>query len=328
VPAAIANIRAYKHRGRAVWLRGRSLARTRALLDDKDIGATFASSDTYLEDALLVGETANNATPFPTGFPVRGFEYYDGTVGARRATFANYASSARGPSSAFGFNRANAVALSTQTFAEGAQYVNANRVYIEEPKADKDGDKAAVFLDRDGSVTGAAGRYVAANVPLLVGAGCTARAEWNAHVCGGGYGRLQVSSAAAGENLAPATVTRDDGTALALAGSGNALTSLNLSVPLARGYTLALAAPVTRPRVAVWGLKPGEWVRVSIPYAPATVAAWRDYWTGNKVTAVASLADLDASTTGDRYYHAGGVLHLKLVAQTGRDYAAIHVDTQ
>ena len=158
--------------------------------------------------------------------------------------------------------------------------------------------------------------------------GCTARAEWNAHVCGGGYGRLQVTSAAAGENLAPATVTRDDGTALALAGSGNALTSLNLSVPLARAYTLTLAAPVTRPRVVVWGLKPGEWARVSLPYAATTFTAWRDYWTGNRVTAVASLAELDASTTGDRYYHANGVLHLKLVAQAGRDYASVHVDAQ
>jgi len=32
-----------------------------------------------------------------------------------------------------------------------------NRVYIEDPVADKDGDRAAVFLDSDGSVTGTAG---------------------------------------------------------------------------------------------------------------------------------------------------------------------------
>jgi cell migration-inducing and hyaluronan-binding protein len=327
VPADFHGFHAWKHRDRAVWLRGRSLLLTNAVLADNAVGATFASSDSYLQGSLLVGESANNGTPFPTGVPVRGFEYYDGTVGAQRTTFANYASSARGPASALGFKRANAFALSTLNFAEGARYVNANRVYVEEPKADKDGDKAAVFLDRDGSVTGTAGRYVAANVPLLLGPGCVPRAEWNAHVCATAYGRLQLSSAAPGEIVAPATVTRDDGVALALAGSGNSAASLNLSVPLGRGYTLALAAPVTRPRIGVWGLKPGEWVRVSLPYSAAALTAWRDYWTGNRVTAAGSLAELDASA-GDRYYHAGGVLHLKLVAQPGRDYATVHVDAQ
>jgi hypothetical protein len=136
--------------------------------------------------------------------------------------------------------------------------VNASHVYIENPVADKDGDKAAVFLDKDGSVTGTAGRYVAASVPLLLTAGCSAQTEWNAYVCGGGYGRLEVRSAVAGENPAPGTVTRDDGVALALAGSGNSPTALQLSVPLARGYTLALAGALTQPRIGLWGVKAGR----------------------------------------------------------------------
>jgi hypothetical protein len=214
------------------------------------------------------GRDGQQRHAFPAGFPVRGFEFYDGTVGAQGTLFANYVPSARGPASAFGYNRRNAFPLSTHNFAAAARYANANRVYIENPRADKDGDKAAVFLDRDGTVTGAAGRYVAANVPLLLTAACTARAEWNAHVCAGPYGRLQVSSAAAGEAVAPATVTRDDGVALALAGSGNSPASLNLSVPLGRGYALALAGPLTRARLGLWNVGPGDWVRVSLP-APA-----------------------------------------------------------
>jgi cell migration-inducing and hyaluronan-binding protein len=325
VPAEFRGFVAYKHRGRAVWFRGRSLRLVGAVLADNGIGATFAASDSYLRDALLVGESENAATPFPAGFPVRGFEYYDGTVGAEEVTFANYVTSARGPASAFGFNRGNAFPLSTHNFAAAARYANANRVYIENPRADKDGDKAAVFLDRDGTVTGAAGRYVAANVPLLLTAACTARAEWNAHVCAGPYGRLQVSSAAAGEAVAPATVTRDDGVALALAGSGNSPASLNLSVPLGRGYALALASPLTRARLGLWNVGPGDWVRVSLPAPAAPFTAYRDYWTGNKVMPAASLAELEASV-GDRYFLADGVLHLKLVAQPGRDYATVHLD--
>jgi G8 domain len=315
---------AYKHRGRAVWMRGQGLRLTNAVLADNGIGATFAASDTYLQDALLVGETANNASAFPAGFPVRGFEYYDGLVGAQRNTFVNYVTNARGPASAFGFNRSNAFPLHPLNFAEGASYVNANHVYIENPVATKDGDKAAVFLDRDGSVTGTAGRYVAANVSILLSAGCEAHTDWNAYACGGSYGRLEVRSAVTGENPAPATVTRDDGVSLALAGSGNSLDALQLSVPLARGYTLSLANALTQPRIGLSGVKPGDWARVSLPYAGSTVTVYRDYWTGNKVTAATSLAALDAST-GDRYYLADGVLHLKVVVMTGKDYATVHV---
>ncbi|PYP75407.1 MAG: transmembrane domain-containing protein [Gemmatimonadetes bacterium] len=324
VPADFRDFFAYKHRARAVWLRGRALRLTNAVLADNGIGATFAANDTYLQDALLIGETANNATAFPAGFPVRGFEYYDGLVGAQRVTFANYLSSARGPASAFGFNRKNAFPLHPLNFAEGARYENANHVYIENPVADKDGDKAAVFLDKDGTVTGTAGRYVAANVPLLLTTGCVAQTEWNAYVCGGGYGRLEVRSSIDGENPAPATVTRDDGVALALAGAGNSPASLQLSVPLARGYTLALASALTQPRIGLWGVKPGDWVRVSLPYAGTSVVVYRDYYTGNKVTAAASLAEL-ASSNGDKYYLAGGVLYLKLMVQANRDYTTVHV---
>ena len=51
---------AYKHSGRAVWLRGRDHRLTDAILADNAIGATFASSETFVEDALFVGESANN----------------------------------------------------------------------------------------------------------------------------------------------------------------------------------------------------------------------------------------------------------------------------
>jgi cell migration-inducing and hyaluronan-binding protein len=316
---------AWKHRGRAVWLRTRGARLSDALLADNGIGATFASNDTYLEDALLVGESANNATAFPAGFPVRGYEFYDGTVGARRTTFANYVASARGPASALGFNRANAFPLSTLNFAEDARFENANRAWLLAPQADKDGDKAAVFLDRDGSVTGTAGRYVVADVPFLVGADCERRPDWNAHVCTGGYGRLALSSGAAGENLAPATVTRDDAVTLQLAGSGNQLAALSLSVPLGGRYLVAPPAALARPRIALTGLRPGEGVRVSIPFAGAAATVWRDHSTGDRLTAAASQAELEAST-GDKYHLAGGVLHLKLVAKAGRDFAAVHAD--
>lgn len=333
-PAVLAEFRtftAWKHRGRGVWLRGRSQRLVDPVLVDNQIGATFAASDVLLLGGLIAGQSANDATPFQTSFPVRGFEFYDGTVGTSGTTFANYLPSARGPASAFGFNRRNAFPLSTANYAEGARLVDANAVWLEAPQADRDGDKAAVFVDRDGAVTGTAGRVVTADVPLLVTPACTARPAWGAHVCPLAYGRLSITSAAV-EAIAPATVTRDDGAALALAGSGGRTTSLSLSVPTGRAYVVTAAAPLGRPRVVVNGLRPGEWVRVALPIpAGATTAgaitAWRDYWTGSPVTPVATLAELDAST-GNRYAVVDGVLYLKLVAQADRDYAAVFVDVR
>ena len=77
--------------------------------------------------------------------------------------------------------------MSTDNFAGALQFVNATPYYLETPHADKDGDKAAVFLDRDGAVTGSRGAYVVANSPFLVTAACTARPEWNAYVCPNRY---------------------------------------------------------------------------------------------------------------------------------------------
>lgn len=326
-PPVVADFRgfvAYKHRGRGVWLRGRAHRLVDPVLADNGIGATFASNESYLVGGLLVGQTANGATPFAAGYPVRGFEYYDGLVGSQGTTFANYVPSGRGPASAFGFNRSNAFGLNVRNFAEGARLVDAAAAYIENPVADRDGDKAAVFLDRDGSVTGTAGRYVAANVPMLLTPACTPRPEWNAHVCDVAYGRLAVTSGA-GEAVAPATLARDDGASLALAGVGRQPASLSMSVPVGRRYTLAGPAALARPRVVVHGIRPGDWVRLSIPFAAAGLTAWRDYSTNSRLTAAATLAELDASA-GDRYFLAEGTLHLKLVAQAGREYAAVYVD--
>ena len=332
-PAVTAEFRdfvAWKHRGRAVWLRGRSARLTGAILADNGIGATFASSDTYLEDALLVGESANRATPFPAGFPVRGYEFYDGTVGARRVTFVNYVASARGPASALGFNRTNAFPVSPLNSAEGIRLENANAVWLLAPHPERDGDKAAVFLDRDGSVSGAGERYVVADVSILLSGACVRRPEWNAHVCAERYGRLSVNGApapgeAVGETVAPADLVRDDGVTLRLAGSGNRVTALSMSVLLGRRYRVATPAALVRPRVALTGVRPGETVRLALPYAGAAFAAWRDGDPSRRLTPAATLAELDASP-GDRYHHAGGVLHLKLVVQPGRDAASVAVD--
>jgi cell migration-inducing and hyaluronan-binding protein len=319
---------AWKHSGRAVWLRGRDQRLSNAVLADNATGATFAASETFLEDALFVGESSNNAGTLPAGTPRRGYEFYDGRVGADRVTFANFTAAGSIPSSALGFNRNNGFSVSTANFAGAVQFENATQYYLETPHADKDGDKAAVFLDRDGAVTGTAGAFVVANSPFLTTPSCTLRVEWNASVCPNRYVGLQVRSDV--ESVAPLTLTRDDAAAVTLVGVPGAPTNALMSVIPGRGYTLQFAGTVPlRPRISLSRTLEGEWARVTLPYPQATLRVTRDFNASQPLAAAADLAELEASS-GDRYwYDAGtGLLHLKLVTGPGRTSATVLVEPQ
>lgn len=145
-------------------------------------------------------------------------------------TFANFTAAGSIPSSALGFNRNNGFSVSTDNFAGALTFENATPFYLETPHA----DKAAVFFDRDGAVSGAAGAYVVPNVPFMVSGGCTARPDWNAQVCPNRYVGLDVRSDA--ETVAPLTLVRDDALSLALVGVPNAPTRADASVIPGRGY--------------------------------------------------------------------------------------------
>jgi cell migration-inducing and hyaluronan-binding protein len=295
---------------------------------DNAIGATFASSETFVEDALFVGESGNTAGSVFNNAPRRGYEFYDGRVGADRVTFANFTAAGSIPSSALGFLRDNGFSVSTGNFAGDVAFINANQYYLETPHEDKDGDKAAVFLDRDGDVTGTAGVFVVPNHPFLVTPACSARPAWNAYICPQRYVGLNVRSDA--EVVAPLTITRDDGAALALVGVPGNPNSAHLSMLPGRGYTIQFAGPVPlRPRISLNRTVEGEWARVTLPYPQATFRVIRDFNGSNPLPPAADLAELEAST-GDRYwYDAGtGMLHLKLVTRSGRTSASLQVEPE
>ncbi len=318
---------AYKNRGRGAWMRGANLRLTHALLADNDIGATFAANETFLQDATIIGESANNATTLGT-FPIRGYEFYDGRVGAERVQFVNYVSNGTRPASAYGYNRHNAFSINPMNFTDGATFVNANHVYLEDPQTDKDGDKAALFLDADGSVTGTAGAHVTNNMPILVDNACTSHTEWNAYVCLGVYGRFGFQSGVTGgENVAPMMITRDDNVTASMAGSGGQLTSINMSLLSGRKYALQPAVVPVKPRLYWSNAAPGDNARISFPWTVANVKVWRDYDSGHPIAAAASLAELDAST-GNVYFFdaANSKMYVKMVVQANRNYSTIFID--
>ena len=326
VTAYFRNFTAYKHSGRAVWLRGSELRLANPVLADNHIGATFASNETMIQDGLIVGQSANSGTPFTRGFPVRGYEFYDGRVGAERVTFVNFQPTAANYMSALGYNRQNGFPISTGNYGKQLTFLNANQVYLENPLPDKDGDKAAVILDTDGTLTGTAGWFVAANSPLLLGPSCTLRPVWNAYVCTNRFVNLQIQTADQ-KPLAPLDLVRDDGATGTFAGVPGLDWYVSASVVPGRTYSVTYKTPVpANPEVYATKLAVGEWVRVAIQYPLGPIAVYRDYNTSASIAAAVSMAELDAST-GDKYFHdpATGMLHLKAMAKAGRDWAALFV---
>ena len=326
VTASFRNFTGYKHSFRAVWLRGSELRLANPMLADNHIGATFASDETFIQDAVIVGQSANVVAPFYRGFPVRGYEFYDGRVGAERVTFVNFQSTDANYMSALGYNRTNGFPVSTGNYAKQLTFVNANEVFLEDPRADKDGDKAAVMYDVDGTLTGTAGAFVAANNPLLVTPACTHRPAWNAYVCLNRFVNLQVRSADQ-QAVAPLDLVRDDDATARFVGVPDNPWMVSATVTPARTYTVNYTVGIlAKPQLFANGLAQGEWVRVVVPYPTGQVNVYRDSNTSVAIPAAADLAELDAGS-GDKYYYdtASAKLYFRLMAQPGRDWATMFV---
>ncbi len=327
VTAYFRNFTGYKHTGRAVWLRGTELRLTGAMLADNGIGATFASNETFVQDAVFVGQSANeSANVIAPSFPIRGYEFYDGRVGADRVTFVNYPTGGGRTMSALGFNRANGFAVNTGNYGNQITLINANAVFLENPAADKDGDKAAVILDADGSITGTAGAYVAANNPLMITPACVYRPAWNAWVCAQHFVQLQVRGLN-NEVVAPLGLIRDDLVRADYVGVPDQPQTVYASIAPGRGYSVAYGGAVPdRLQLTISRTVDGEWVRVGVPYPNPNFNVVRDGASGSPLPGAATFTALDAGT-GDRYFYdpSTGVLYLKLYTRTGRTSTTISV---
>ena len=326
VTATFQNFTAYKNSGRGVWLRGANLRLDGAVLADNMIGATFAASETWIQNAVVVGESDNRtASPNPT-FPIRGYEFYDGTVGAINVTFVNFVSTQARPASALGYNRKNGFSISQFNFASAVSLVNANGVWLENPQADKDGDKASMFKDNDGTVTGATGQTVVANTPFLITPGCGFRAEWNSYVCTEKYAGLAVQSDGT-ESVAPLTLRRSDGPQVALVGIPGNPKSASMSILPGRVYDVVWsgAAP-PKPRITLQRADVNEWVRVTFAYPGASFKVIRDFGSATPIPAAATLAEIDASQ-GDRYFFdpATQQITARLFVRSGRTSTTLQV---
>src|SRR5687768_7964222 len=221
------SLTSYKNRNGGLWSRGDLFVFSNLKLADNAIGMTPAAGDigssrfkTRLVDSLVVGETDNSGNPrtpeevaygrsLPKrripDFPIRGYEYYDYRDDVVNTTFVNFQDNDRRKTGALSWLLFASSEVSTGSTVSGAKFVNAKPVYF--PKIDSrfDNDnrggvgyRTLSIHDLDGSVTGIPDSHImlhdGENDSVVTDDSCAIHPTWNASVCTGDVGRLNLSN--------------------------------------------------------------------------------------------------------------------------------------
>src|SRR5687768_12160774 len=220
------SLTSYKNRNGGLWSRGDLFVFSDLKLADNAIGMTPAAGDigssrfkTRLVDSLVVGETDNTGNPVTKeeiaygrslpkplipDFPIRGYEYYDYRDDVVNTTFVNFQDNDRRKTGALSWLLFASSGVSTGSTISGAKFVNAKPVYF--PKIDSrfDNDnrggvgyRTLSIHDLDGSVTGIRDSHImlhdGENDSVVTDSTCKIQPTWNASVCTGDVGRLNLS---------------------------------------------------------------------------------------------------------------------------------------
>jgi len=220
------SLTSYKNRNGGLWSRGDLFVFSDLKLADNAIGMTPSAGDigssrfkTRLVDSLVVGETDNRGNPSTPeevadgrslpkklipDFPIRGYEYYDYRDDVVNTTFVNFQDNDRRKTGALSWLLFASSGVSTGSSISGAKFVNAKPVYFPkiDPRFDNDnrggaGYRTLSIHDLDGSVTGIPDSHImlhdGENDSVVTDDSCRIEPTWNAAVCTGDVGRLNLS---------------------------------------------------------------------------------------------------------------------------------------
>ena len=235
VESVFEDLTAYKNRNGGIWGRGEMHVFRNVKLADNANGFTHASGEfgryaftSKVIDSLFVGETENIGNPrtdaekaygrsFPKpdmpDYPIHGYEYYDYRHDVVNTTFVNFEDNATRKSGAMTYLLYTSFGVSSNNSVEHVKFVNAKPVYFP-PMERKWGNdnggstayKTAVIRDKDGSFGGGPNSYVlindGVNDSIAADAGaCEIKPTWNAAVCKGDVGRLNIGGPGGGRGF-------------------------------------------------------------------------------------------------------------------------------
>jgi cell migration-inducing and hyaluronan-binding protein len=363
--SVITDFTSYKNNGAAIWARGENHVFKGLKLADSGIGYTHAypgvapyhgDYTSKVEDSLFVGETGNQGTPkteaeiaygrtmprTDADYPIRGFEYYDFTHHVVNTKFVNFVDNATRKTGAISYLLYTSFPISTNNDVEGLKFENAKPVYFP-PQQDRrwsfsgefgrfTGWNGAVFHDIDGSVGGVRDSYIVIDNGIADDPqNCQIKPDWNAAVCKGDFGRLQIGPpgggfggfggrGGAGGRGGPGGPAVAGGPGAARGGAGGRGGFFGGAPPVVltrngrklsvNGDTTVLAGTEIRAEdeapslnISVRELDKGSWVILELPgYSTAA--------TGTAQTSMEALR----SATRTSYYKEEGTLWVKLVS--------------
>jgi cell migration-inducing and hyaluronan-binding protein len=222
----------YKNRNGGVWGRGEMHTFRNLKAADNAMGYTHASGapgrdpfTSKVVDSLFVGETENVGNPrtpeekaygrslpkpLIPDFPIRAYEYYDLRHDVENTTFRNYEDNSLRKTGALSYLLYTSFGVSSNNAVEKVKFIDAKPVYFPSMERrwgnDHSGStayKTAAILDRDGSLGGGPNSYVlihdGVNDSIATDTqACEIKPDWNAAICKGDVGRLNVGGPGGG----------------------------------------------------------------------------------------------------------------------------------
>jgi G8 domain len=219
--SVVEDFTSYKNRNNGIWARGEMRLYKNLKMADNGIGFTQASGNfgqsaytSRVVDSLFVGETENIGNPRTDSekaygrslpqpavadFPIRAYEFYDYHHELDNNTFVNYQDNATRKTGAISYLLFTSFGMSSNNTVQRSKFVNAKPVYF--PSIDNRWSnddygntvyKTAVFNDKDGTITGVPNSYIVNITGIDVDDACEVKPTWNAAVCKGDIGRMNV----------------------------------------------------------------------------------------------------------------------------------------
>ena len=237
VVSVFENLTAYKNRNGGIWGRGEMHEFRNVKLADNAMGFTHASGafgryafTSKVVDSLFVGETENVGNPRTDAekaygrslpkvdlpdYPIHGYEYYDYRHDVVNTTFVNYQDNATRKSGAISVLFYASFGVSSNNAVDHVKFVNSKPAYfppMERKWANDNGGSAAyttaAIRDHDGSFGGGPESYVLINDGVhdsiaVDTEACEIKPDWNAAVCKGDVGRMNIGAGGGGGRGGP-----------------------------------------------------------------------------------------------------------------------------